>query len=214
MILTRIWWGLVELGFRLLYNELAWTYDLVSWTVSLGAWRAWQRSALRFLAVPPGSPVLEIAHGTGNFQIDLRTAGLEPIGLDLSPYMGRIARRKLRRHGLAARLTRGCGEALPFPAESFPAVVSTFPTPFITEPETLREIYRVLQPGGRLVIVANGLLTGGVLGRILEWTYRITGQRGPWPDAFAARFGEAGFRLYEARVRLDRSVAIVIICQK
>ena len=81
MILTRIWWGLVELGFRLLYNELAWTYDLVSWVVSLGAWRAWQRSALRFLAVPPGSPVLELAHGTGNFQIDLRTAGLDPTGL-------------------------------------------------------------------------------------------------------------------------------------
>jgi ubiquinone/menaquinone biosynthesis C-methylase UbiE len=215
MILARAWWRLVELGFRLLYNELAWTYDLVSWVVSLGDWRRWQRTALRFLDVPPGSPVLEIAHGTGNLQIDLRTADLIPTGLDLSPAMGRIARRKLRRHGLATRLVRGQGEALPFPAERFPAVVSTFPTPFITEEATLREIYRVLLPGGRLVIVANGLLTGGgLLGRALEWAYRVTGQRGPWLEEFAARFGAAGFRLYEERVRLERSETIVIVCQK
>ncbi|MCZ7544410.1 MAG: hypothetical protein M5R40_13175 [Anaerolineae bacterium] len=45
MTLERLWWALVRFGFRLLYNELAFTYDLVSRVVSLGQWRAWQRAA-------------------------------------------------------------------------------------------------------------------------------------------------------------------------
>lgn len=219
-ILRRAWWSLVGLGFRLLYNELAWTYDAVSWIVSLGDWRQWQRTALRGLAVPPGSRVLELAHGPGWMQIDLRTAGLEPVGLDLSPAMGRLARRRLARPGLPARLVRGVGQRLPFGAEAFPAVLATFPTEFILDPATLAEVYRVLQPGGRLVIVAAGRLTGGgPLRAILEWAYRITGQRGPgpdglWPASLASRFEAAGFRLYLVKVSYPRSEAIMVVAQK
>lgn len=219
-LLDRAWWALVSLGFRLLYNELAWTYDAVSWIVSLGDWRRWQRTALRGLAIPPGSRVLELAHGPGWMQIDLRTAGLDPVGLDVSPAMGRLARGKLVRHGLPVRLARGLAQQLPFGAESFPAVVATFPTEFILDPATLAEVYRVLQPGGRLVIVAAGMLTGGgPLRAALEWAYRITGQRGPgpdglWPESLAARFKAAGFRLYLAKVSYPRSEAIMVVAQK
>src|SRR5262245_42103543 len=72
--------GFLRWSYGLLYNQLAWTYDLVSWIVSAGQWRAWQRSALPFL---PGRPVLEVAHGTGNLLLDLLSLGLEPVGLDL-----------------------------------------------------------------------------------------------------------------------------------
>jgi hypothetical protein len=44
-----LWWRLVRFGFRLLYNEFAFSYDLVSKVVSLGAWRCWQQSALKHL---------------------------------------------------------------------------------------------------------------------------------------------------------------------
>lgn len=215
MSLGGVWWALVRLGFRLLYNELAWTYDLVSRVVSLGDWRTWQRAALRHLGVAPGACVLELAYGTGDLQIDLRTAGLTSVGLDLSPAMGRIARRKLLRHGVHPALVRGRAQALPFASASFPAVVSTFPTGFIVEPETLREVNRVLQPGGRLVIVVNGLLTGGgALRAVLEWAYRVTGQRGPWPVALGERFQEAGFRLQQVTETYPRSQAIVLIAEK
>lgn len=214
-MLRRAWWALVRLGFRLLYNELAWTYDLVSRVVSLGEWRAWQRTALRFLPVESGARVLELAHGTGDLQIDLHAAGLKPVGLDLSPTMGRIARRKLARRKFAPWVVRGMAQRLPFAAESFPAVVSTFPTDFIVDPETAREVYRVLQPGGRLVVVANGVLTGGgPLRHVLEWAYRATGQRGPWPVEPLQLYEALGFQVQRVEVPCRRSVALVFVAEK
>lgn len=190
----QFWWQLVRFGFRLLYNEMAWTYDLVSWTVSLGHWRSWQRTSIKHLQVSPSDQVLELAHGTGNLQIDLANAGLHAVGLDLSSYMGRIARRKLSKRQLPVRLVRGSASHLPFRNGQFSAIVSTFPTEFIIMPATLKAVYRVLQPGGRFVIVPNGMLTlRGLAPRFLEWLYQVTGQRGPWPTDPLQAFRRAGF---------------------
>ncbi len=189
-----LWWRLVRFGFRLLYNEMAWTYDLVSWGVSLGHWREWQRASLAYLNPSSAGTILELAHGTADLQIDLAGAGRRSIGLDLSPNMGRIAQRKLKQKGLTSRLVRASAGALPFAQMTFPAVVATFPTEFIFHADTISEIYRVLDAGGRLVVVLNGMLTiANPLVRLLEWLYRITGQRGPWPqDPFRA-FSDRGF---------------------
>ncbi|MCR4406023.1 MAG: methyltransferase domain-containing protein [Anaerolineae bacterium] len=185
----RLWIALVRWGFHLLYNQFAWTYDVVSWLVSLGNWRRWQRAAIPYL---PGERVLDLAFGTGNLLIDLAGAGYRPYGLDLSPYMVRIARRKLRRRGLDVPLCRGWAQALPFTDGAFDAVVSTFPAEFILQPSTLREVARVLRPGGRAVVVAEARLKGhGFLSRFIEWLYAITGQRGPRPqvDAYLQEIG-------------------------
>jgi ubiquinone/menaquinone biosynthesis C-methylase UbiE len=126
--------------------------------------------------------------------------------------MGRIARRKLRRHHLASPLVRGRAQQLPFPDHTFDAVVSTFPTPFIIEPETLREARRVLKPGARLVIVAGGILTGGsVLKNALETAYKATGQRGPWPVKLEQRFLDAGFTVEVFVETCPYSVAYVVV---
>jgi ubiquinone/menaquinone biosynthesis C-methylase UbiE len=215
--MTKLWWRLVRFGFRLLYNECAFTYDWVSWLVSLGAWRCWQQASLRHLNVQPSRGlILELAHGTGNLQIDLQTAGYSTIGYDLSPYMGRIAGAKLLRTGLSSRLVRGMAQQLPFEDGAFAAVVSTFPTNFIVMPETLREINRVLTPGGRLVIVPNGVLTsGGVTEKGIEWLYRITGQHGEGGStSLTDFFAPYGFEAMMVQETCPRSIAQVIIAQK
>lgn len=203
---------LLIVAFRLLYNELAWTYDLVSWSVSIGQWRSWQRAALPYLR---GQRILEIAHGTGNMLLDLAALGFEPVGLDLSPTMGRIARRKIRSQGLALPLVRGRVQALPFESNSFPSILSTFPTEFIASPSALAEFYRVLQPGGVMVIVPVALITGAAqLDRFADWLFRVTGQAGDWHTQLTDLYTAAGFSTRAERIRLPRSVVVVVIAEK
>jgi ubiquinone/menaquinone biosynthesis C-methylase UbiE len=202
-------------AFRLLYNEFAWTYDAVSWAVSLGQWRAWQLAALRF--VPPGARVLELAHGTGHLQRALAAAGHPTAGLDLSPFMGRIARARARATGRSPRRGRGAARRLPFPAASFDALISTFPTEFIIQPATVAEIHRVLRPGGHCVWVPAALLTGGdAAARVLEWLYGVTGQRGATATAGPALlepFRAGGFAARIEIVRLARSTVVVVVAE-
>lgn len=212
------WWRLVRFGFQLLYRQMAWSYDLVSWLASLGQWRSWQQTALPHVH---GKRVLELAHGPGHLLPALAHAGYDVTGLDLSPQMVRLARRRLLRAGLAVPLVQGRGEELPFARASFDTVVSTFPTPFILAEETLRALQRVLQPGGRVVIVPQAILSGRTLpSRLLNWLYVITGQRNDVParsslntppPAWMARVQAAGFELEIVPVSLPKSEVLVVI---
>lgn len=221
-----LWSSLIRFGFRLLYNELAWTYDLVSWVVSLGDWRAWQRAALPFVH---GPRVLEIAHGPGHMLLALNAAGHRVMGLDLSPYMGRQAQRRLSRAGVSLPLVRGSALELPLADGSFDTVLSTFPTEFIVDPRTLAAVRRVLAENGRFIIVPEGHMTGrSPVHRLIEWLYAVTGQRGGpfavdesghWPSdsmlaPFIERFRKAGFTLTFQRVTLPRSAATVVIATR
>ncbi|HVO70705.1 MAG TPA: methyltransferase domain-containing protein [Aggregatilineaceae bacterium] len=212
---SSLWWALVRFGFRLLYNELAYTYDTVSRIVSLGQWHDWQCAALKHLNAPPGAPILELAHGTGQFLIDLCAAGYPTYSIDVSRTMGQIARRKLIGWGYRPRLVRARAQALPFPAGRFAAVVSTFPTEFIVEPATLAEVQRVLRPGGRLVVVFNGLLTtSSAATAALEFAYRITSQRGPWAMDVEQRIAAAGFSAQVISEPLERSTVLLFVAEK
>jgi len=209
----------VRFGFRLLYNELAFTYDFVSWVVSLGAWRCWVRASLKHINSDSGGVILELAHGTGNLQVDLHDAGYHAIGYDLSPAMGQIAWGKLSRHGIRPHLVQGRAQNLPFRSGAFASVISTFPTDFIIAPETLREVYRVLQPGGRLVIVPTSRFTGGgVIAKVVDGLYAITGQRGSrdgnTQESAWDVFSPYGFEAHMVEEKCPRSVVTVIIAQK
>jgi len=212
---ANVWWKLIRFGFRLLYNEMAFTYDAISTVVSLGAWRCWQRAALTYLEANSDATILELAHGTGNLQLDLLEAGYQAIGYDLSSSMGRIAKTKLQRQGATVRLVRGKAQQLPFPTKTFKTVISTFPTDFIFAPETLREVNRILRDDGQLIIVPNGALTGGGVAEAgMEWLYRVTGQRGGNHPPITQFFEPYGFDAMLHEERCPRSIAQVIVARK
>ncbi len=171
--LARLHRHLLGTLFGLLYHQFAFAYDWVSGTFFAGQWRTWQRAALPWLA-DGGPRVLEVGCGTGDLLADLRTAGYRAVGLDLSPAMLRVARRKAARAGTPpGGLVRAHSAALPFPAAAFDAVVSTFPSDYIFAPATLVEIARVLRTGGRLVVIPVGALLP--VDRVTELLDRLTG---------------------------------------
>lgn len=205
------WWKLVDFGFRLLYHEMASTYDAVSYFVSLGQWREWQRSTLAYLPPKEAGHILEIAHGTGNLQLDLAQAQYQSIAYDFSPQMGQIAKTKYPQ----GQFVRGMAQKLPFQDASFAAIVCTFPTSFIVQAETLHEAYRVLHKDGVMIVVLNGLLTGsGVIVKFLEWLYTITGQREGQDYSAEKVFAGYGFQVEAVNIPCKNSLAQVVILRK
>ena len=220
-VLPNFWIRIIDFGFRLLYNELAWTYDAVSWIASLGQWRQWQKAALPYLT---GQSVLELAHGPGHMLLELELNGYNVTGIDLSPFMSRMASHRLNRNNSTVTVIRAKAQQIPLAESSFDSVLSTFPTIFIVDPATLAELHRVLRPGGKLIIVPQARLTGaGILHRLIEWLYKITGQQAVPEEAqrktsnwFMAEelFAGAGFRIEIEHVKLEKSIVTIVIARK
>jgi len=142
--------------FGLLYkNRLL--YWLASTIPFAGQWRRWQRLALPRLR---GRDVLEVGCGIGTLVADMAAAGYSCTAVDRSPQMVAATRARLRHRGLLDRTPVHIADvqALPFADERFDSVVSTFPTEYISDPATMREIGRVLRPGGRLIVVLSASL--------------------------------------------------------
>ncbi len=167
-----LWYRFLKFAFRRFYNEFAWTYDSVSRIVSRGKWHDWQKAALPELR---GDRVLEVAFGTGNLLWDMTVRGYQCVGVELSPYMARIAARKFRRRGGQAPICRARAEELPFRDMAFDSLVATFPTHFILDPLAREEMARVLGPRGRLIVVDGGhILKKDLWSRFLNWALRVT----------------------------------------
>ena len=198
--------------FHHLYHGLAFTYDLVAATVSFGHWNEWTRTVLPFIE---GTRILEIGHGPGHVQRLLLDRGLVAAGLDESAQMGRLAKRRLRGARLPVRLTRGLAQFLPFPAETFDSLVSTFPSEYIFDERTLTEAYRVLKAGGRFVVLPAGWPKNPMLG----WLYRITGEspaetREGVKQKWSQPFVRAGFETKARILEVQSGTLIILLAQK
>jgi len=147
-----------------LYDELAWTYDLIAWLVSCGRWSQWRRAALAPLLTNQSAEqprILELGFGTGELLVELAQRTNAVYGLELSSAMQQVTSLKLQRHGVAVPRVQAEAPQLPFANESFAGIVATFPTDYILKPATLQECARLLTPAspqnglaaGRLVIV-------------------------------------------------------------
>lgn len=203
--------------FRLLYHEIAWSYDYVAWVVSLGKWRSWVLSCVDYLS---GFKVLELGHGPGHLIRTLSTSGKNIIGLDQSRQMGRQAYNRLRKAGISPQIIRGDAKDLPFPSNTFDHIVSTFPSDFIFIEKTLLEAKRVILPGGTLVVVPVAWINGPKLKhKLAARLFRVTGQA-PEVDfqVFAENacqpFKNIGFDTFVEAKEVGASIVMIIIAKK
>jgi ubiquinone/menaquinone biosynthesis C-methylase UbiE len=216
----RLIFGLMKLFYRLLYYRMAWTYDMVAWSVSLGTWKQWVRSVLPYIH---GEKVLELGHGPGHLQVELLTAQKVKLrstrliaGLDRSPQMGWQARSRLQRLGLTPSLVNGDAKRLPYASSTFDQVVATFPTDYIVAPETVSEIKRVLACGGELVVLPGAWITGKrIQDRLAAGLFRITGQAPPLDmEAVQPPPQLGGMYTRTEWVKLSSSVVMIVIATK
>ncbi|MBN2147022.1 MAG: class I SAM-dependent methyltransferase [Anaerolineales bacterium] len=202
----------LRIFFRLLYHQMAWTYDWVAAAVSLGMWDEWVRAVLPYLH---GTSILELGHGPGHLQVLLHKMGKQVFGLDRSPQMGHIAKKRLRKHGFPTVLTNGDARLLPFPDASFDQVVATFPSEYIIHPLTLAEIERVLKHGGSAVILPFAWITGKKpLQRLAGWLFRFTGESPEWSERALDPLRNAGYDARAEQIQLQASNLLAIIIQK
>ena len=145
-------------------------YDACAWLTSFGQEKAIRRETLGIAALKPGEKVLDVGCGTGTLGVGawrkVRPEG-EVTGIDASPEMVALARRKAKKKGSGAKFQVALIEALPFEDGSLDAVLSTFMLHHL--PDDLKaggfaEVRRVLKPGGRFVAV--DLAGEGLLARL------------------------------------------------
>jgi demethylmenaquinone methyltransferase/2-methoxy-6-polyprenyl-1,4-benzoquinol methylase len=162
-----------KLEARRLYDGLGRWYDLLE-----GRWeRSVVGEALSVMAPQSGEHVLEVGPGTGWALVRLAEA-VGPTGrifaIDLSPSMLEVARDRVARAGLGARIELRLGDAarLPYSDSSFDSVFMSFVLELFDTPEiavVLSEVRRTLKPGARLVATALSNKRDSLSRRFYEW---------------------------------------------
>ena len=139
------------------FSSVAGRYDLMNDLMSAGLHRIWKRFAITLSGVREGSRVLDVAGGTGDIArlLAQRAGKSGQVWLtDINPDMLLRGRDRLIDAGYVLPAVRCDAENLPYPNDYFDCVTVAFGLRNMTHKETaLREMYRVLQPGGRLLVL-------------------------------------------------------------
>ncbi|MDE3069305.1 MAG: class I SAM-dependent methyltransferase [Acidobacteriota bacterium] len=154
--------GARKLHARALFAELPEAYDRAGAVMSFGQERRWREAMVTAVGATAGERVLDVATGTGLVAEALvRRLGCEVTGLDQSPEMLAKAQERLDGdRGLAShvKLVEGTAERLPFAAGEFDHLTFTYLFRYVDDPAaTLRELARVVRPGGRIAALEFGV---------------------------------------------------------
>ena len=141
------------------FHSVAGKYDLMNDLMSFGIHRLWKRFTIDCSGVRQGQRVLDLAGGTGDLAAKFsRIVGEqgEVVLADINDSMLKIGREKLRNMGIAGNLNyvQANAEALPFPENHFDCITIAFGLRNVTDKnKALRSMFRVLKPGGRLLVL-------------------------------------------------------------
>jgi len=161
------------------FTSVADNYDLMNDLMSLGVHRLWKRFALAQTGLRKGQRALDVAGGTGDLSAGLATqVGVhgEVVVADINAAMLARGRERLLNRGLVAPLSwvQGDAECLPLREAHFDCVTIGFGLRNVTRiPAALASMYRVLKPGGCLLVLEFSKPRSAVLGRLYD-TYSFS----------------------------------------
>ncbi|WP_319380136.1 bifunctional demethylmenaquinone methyltransferase/2-methoxy-6-polyprenyl-1,4-benzoquinol methylase UbiE [Thiomicrorhabdus sp.] len=157
------------------FDSVAGNYDIMNDVMSMGIHRLWKRHTIELSGVRPGHKVLDLAGGTG----DLTKAFAKRVGsqgqvvlADINESMVRVGRDRMINEGLIGNIdyTITNAEALAFPDNSFDLATIAFGLRNVTNKDkALAELYRVLKPGGQLMILEFSKVTNPALSKLYDF---------------------------------------------
>jgi len=171
-----------------MFGAIAPTYDLLNHLLSLNVDRLWRRRAVRALDPRPGEVVVDLCTGTGDLALAVGRRGARVLGVDFSRPMLERALRKGGRKSL--RFVLGDALRLPLKDRSADGVTVAFGVRnFEDLAAGLREMARILKPGGRLVVLEFSRPRPGLFGSLYRLYFQrilpavghlVSGVRGPY----------------------------------
>ena len=146
-----------------MFDNISDNYDGLNRVISFGIDVKWRNRVVNILKAKKPKNILDIATGTGDLAINLvRTGADKIIGLDISPGMLEVGKKKIQKKNLSSTIDMivGDSENLPFETNSFDAVTVAFGVRnFETLEIGLSEIHRVLRPSGTFVVLETSIPT-------------------------------------------------------
>ena len=140
-----------------MFDNISHKYDFLNHFLSLGIDIAWRKKAIKMLKKDQPKQILDIATGTGDFAVEALALNPDKVtGVDISEGMLEVGRKKMKKKGLDDRieLLSGDSEGLQFDDNKFDAVIVAFGVRnFENLEKGLRDMHRVLKPGGKTVIL-------------------------------------------------------------
>ena len=154
------------------FSRVANRYDVMNDVMSVGVHRLWKDAMMDWLAPRSGQKLLDVAGGTGDiaFRFLKRAPGASATVLDMTESMLIEGRKRAEAEDLAGRLGWVVGDAmaLPFADNSYDVYTISFGIRNVTRiPDALSEAYRVLKPGGRLMVLEFSQLPNPAM----QWAY-------------------------------------------